>query len=283
MSEQLLVNMPGMSVAKGGFIVIVNMHEFLFSGQRDSFADLLLLDTPVDSEADNKEDTEGEEPQVVHHVHLKPGRKPLTEQFSEIVTLVTDYVQLHGFSAQSRRRSQVGNSMGVTLKDLQVHLKEKIPELKRRGISRTAIHQLMVAPRQGVRNASRYTDLVQARVPGKDNSLHHSNEDSHFAFAQCNYAMEFGQHFSDTCETLSCDDMNKVHVGTLAVSRYHQLQHFFPMDDKPQYNDHDFPFADSKIIPSGCMALRHHERNSAKRRSRSLPPMSVPRRNVGVR
>ena len=282
-SEQLLVNMPVMSVSKGGFIVIVNMHEFLFSGQRDSFADLLLLDTPVDSEADNKEDTEGEEPQVVHHVHLKPGRKPLSEQFPEIVTLVTDYVQLHGFSAQSRRRSQVGNSMGVTLKDLQVHLKENIPELKRRGISRTAIHQLMVAPRQGVRNASRYTDLVQARVPGKDNSLHHSNEDSHFAFAQCNYAMEFGQHFSDACVTLSCDDMNKVHVGTLAVSRYHQLQHFFPMDDKPQYNDHDFPFADSKIIPSGYMALRHHERNSVKRRSRSLPPMSVPRRKVGVR
>ena len=106
-SEQLLVNMPVMSVSKGGFIVIVNMHEFLFSGQRDSFADLLLLDTPVDSEADNKEDTEGEEPQVVHHVHLKPGRKPLSEQFPEIVTLVTDYVQLHGFSAQSRRRSQV--------------------------------------------------------------------------------------------------------------------------------------------------------------------------------
>ena len=92
-SEQLLVNMPVMSVSKGGFIVIVNMHEFLFSGQRDSFADLLLLDTPVDSEADNKEDTEGEEPQVVHHVHLKPGRKPLSEQFPEIVTLVTDYSQ----------------------------------------------------------------------------------------------------------------------------------------------------------------------------------------------
>ena len=122
--QQLLVNMPVRSVSKGGFIVIVNMHEFLFSGQRDSFADLLLLDTPVDSEAYNKEDTEGEEPQMVHHVHLKPGRKPLSEQFPEIVTLVTDYVQQHGFSAQSRRRSQVGNSMGVTLKDLQVHLKE---------------------------------------------------------------------------------------------------------------------------------------------------------------
>ena len=44
-SEQLLVNMPVMSVSKGGFIVIVNMHEFLFSGQRDSFADLSCCST----------------------------------------------------------------------------------------------------------------------------------------------------------------------------------------------------------------------------------------------
>ena len=152
----------------------------------------------------------GKEPEceIVHHVPLKPGCKPLHQQFPEIITLITDYVQLHGFSAQSRRRSQVGNSMGVSLRDLQDHLKEKIPQLKKRGISRTTVHQLLVAPRQGVRNASRYTDLVKARVPGKDNSLRHANEDSHFAFAQVNYALEFGQHFSDDCVTLSCDDMN---------------------------------------------------------------------------
>ena len=66
--------------------------------------------------------------------------------------------------------------------------------------------------------------------------------------------------------------MNKVHVGTLAVSRYHQLQHFFPVDDKPQYQDHDFPFADSKIIPSGYMVLQHHKRGNPRKRSQSLPP-----------
>ena len=116
------MSMPVVSVSKGGSTAIVNMHKFLFSGHRDSFGDLLLLDGPVNAdcvsaEADNSETSTGgaEEPQVVHHVPLKPGPKPLHKQFPEIVTLVTDYVQLHGFSAQSHRRSQVGNSMGVTL------------------------------------------------------------------------------------------------------------------------------------------------------------------------
>ena len=141
------------------------------------FADLLLLDRTVNAdwqsaELDKNETSMGgeEEPQVVHHVPLKPRPKPLHKQYPEIVTLVTDYVQWHDFSAQSRPRSQVGNSMGVTLQDLQHHLKKKLPPLKRRHISRSTIHQLMVAPRQGVQNASRYTDLVKAREPGKDNS-----------------------------------------------------------------------------------------------------------------
>ena len=69
--------------------------------------------------------------------------------------------------------------------------------------------------------------------------------------------------------------MNKVHVGTLVVSRYHQLQHFFPVGDRPRYQDHDFPFANSKIIPSGYMVLSHHERSSRRKRSQSLPPLPV--------
>ena len=141
--------------------------------------------------------------------------------------MVTDFIQSHGIAAQSRRRSQAGNSMGVSLEDVRAHIKEKVLELKRRGISRTAIHQLFVAPRKGTRNASRYTNLVKAKVPGKDNSQHKSNQDSHYALAQVKYALEFGECFSSDVVTFSCDDMNKVHVGSLAVSRYHQLQRVF--------------------------------------------------------
>ena len=46
---------------------------------------------------------------------------------------------------------------------------------------------------------------------------------------------------------------------------------FFPVDDAPVYSDHDFPFADSKIIPSGYFVLQHHGR-SRQACSRSLSP-----------
>ena len=51
------------------------------------------------------------------------------------------------------------------------------------------------------------------------------------------------------------DDMNKVKVGTLAVSRYHQLERYFPTDDVPNYPDHDFPVPGYHLIPSGYMRL----------------------------
>eukprot|EP00117_Sycon_ciliatum_P012228 scpid102493/ scgid13378/ len=105
----------------------------------------------------------------------------------------------------------------------------------------------MVAARRGTRNAAHYTGLVQSRVTGKDNSLQKEHVDAHFAFAQVKYVKEFCQHFEAECVQLSCDDMNKVNVGVLAVSRYHQLNHFFPVDDKPQYSDHDFPYKYSSI------------------------------------
>ena len=39
------------------------------------------------------------------------------------------------------------------------------------------------------------------------------------------------------------------------MSRYHQLQCFFPTDDAPNYADHEFPVPGYLIIPSGYMRL----------------------------
>jgi hypothetical protein len=72
---------------------------------------------------------------------------------------------------------------------------------------------------------------------------------------------------------ISCDDMNKLHVGTLAVSRYHQLNRFFPSEDKPDYKDNDFPYRNSKIIPSGYMVLQHKDtQQTFRQRARSASP-----------
>ncbi|XP_033112635.1 uncharacterized protein LOC117113425 [Anneissia japonica] len=80
--------------------------------------------------------------------------------------------------------------------------------------------------------------------------------------AMLNEACTFSK---DDCIRVSCDDKNKINVGTLAVSRYHQIRRFYLEDDQPEYNDHDFPYAGSKIIPSGYLIMETKEKTSRKR------------------
>ena len=61
--------------------------------------------------------------------------------------------------------------------------------------------------------------------------------------------------FSEECAIFSVDGMNKIKVGALAVSRYHQIQRYFPTEDAPNVPDHDFPIPGYHIIPSGYMRL----------------------------
>ena len=61
--------------------------------------------------------------------------------------------------------------------------------------------------------------------------------------------------FSKECAILSADDMNKIKVGALAVSRYHQIQRFFLTDEFSNVPDHDFPVPGYLKIPSGYMRL----------------------------
>ena len=57
---------------------------------------------------------------------------------------------------------------------------------------------------------------------------------------------------------VSCDTMNKIKVGTLAVSRYHQIRKIFLQSDQPNYPDHDFSLH-YKLIPDGILKLQNKE------------------------
>ena len=56
---------------------------------------------------------------------------------------------------------------------------------------------------------------------------------------------EAGEYFHDEVIRISADDKNKVNVGTLAVSRYHQISHFF-MTIVQTTLIMTFPFRDTK-------------------------------------
>ena len=48
------------------------------------------------------------------------------------------------------------------------------------------------------------------------------------------------------------------YLGTLAVSRYHQIRKIFLQSDRPNYPDHDFPLP-YKLVPDGILILQKQE------------------------
>ena len=115
-------------------------------------------------------------------------------------------------------------------------------------------------------------------MPDKDNSNHGQHADSQFCHTQVAYMREFAEQFADEVAVMSCDNKNKINIGTLAVSRYHQIRRIFSLSDKPQYADHDFPFAKAKIVPSGYMLLEPKRSVSCQQDQRSfcfLPSQSA--------
>ena len=142
------------------------------------------------------------------------------------------------------------------LQSLRNHLLATVPGLKEKEISRTTIHQLLLPPGQKSHNAARYHSIVQARVPGKRNEeAFHELQHVHQCAAQVNLCMEFAAEQYDEIMSFSCDDMNKIDTGAMAVSCYHQIRRFFLAGDEPNYPDHDFPLKNNKIIPSGYLCL----------------------------
>ena len=95
-------------------------------------------------------------------------------------------------------------------------------------------------------------------TPCKDNIVQTSHQYGIYVFLQVNYMCECWAKFADESICLSCDDMNNIHVGTLAVFHYHQIHRFLPVEDHPIYSDNDFLFRNSKIfIPSGYMVHKN--------------------------
>ena len=115
--DQLFKHMPVLGIHESStkHWALVNMHDFSFPAQGDTFLDLLLLDQEDKQDTQAHGSTEGQslEQTMAVYNHLpqcKPGRKPLHTQYPEIVTLVNDFIQIHGFAAESRAfdKSKVG-------------------------------------------------------------------------------------------------------------------------------------------------------------------------------
>ena len=163
------------------------------------------------------------------------------------------FIKQNGFAAHGRHRTTTGRICGVTSKDIQAHLADKIPEL--RNVSQTFVRSLLKAPHKARRSASNYYGLVDARVPCNRNTLRRGHKDLHHLFSRVRLRREMATMYKSRVAVFSCDDMNKIKVGTKAVSRYHRIGKYFAQGDEPNFLDHDFPIPGYHLVASGYMKL----------------------------
>lgn len=261
--------------------VLVNLHELVINSQ--SLSDLLNLDkeieesalgTACDLSASSQTASPGGRKKPPGPSKGEGGRPAHHVRYPTMVEEVASFIKLHSFTAQRRRRTDASSSMGVSLEEIRRHLFRVIPGLKDSGISVDTVHRLMLPPRQGTSRAQQLKGLVSAKVPKKRNdAVLHEHQDHHYCSSLVASVNELFEEFGEL--RVSCDDKNKINVGTPAVSHYHQISSFFMVGSSPNLPDHDFPYANSKIVPSGYLVM-HGKRRRAMvpgvARSRSLSP-----------
>ena len=221
--EQLLTFFPVMTIKRckksGSYqdTVVFDCFEFVLPSSPVLLQ--LLSHCAKDDNSSDEEEAGSAEVCVMAGAARKPGRIPHHIRFPTLASKALEYLQQHGWSAQERRRTDVASSVGVSLGSWRKHLLDTVPGLRKTGISRTTVHQLMLPPRQSTINAKRYTGVVPARVPGKQNSAssHRHTHVQHCA-SQVNLCMEFASCFEDELAAFSCDAMNKINIGAMAVS-----------------------------------------------------------------
>ena len=170
-------------------------------------------------------------------IRKKLGRNPLVDSYPDLIKKAVEFIKLNGYSARARRRNSIGSSgAGVSVDAVRQHLIKTIPGLT--YISKTALSYLFCPLTKFRKSSERYKEYIQARVLAKRNHMLKKNIDSHYLFSRVKMRRKFSQTFSDEVIALSCDDMNKLNVGSgMMVSRYHQIRRIYMKDDSPDYED----------------------------------------------
>lgn len=190
------------------------------------------------------------------------GRKLVFDRFPQLQYYTNQYVKQNSFEAHARRR---GSGMcGVNLVNIRRHIHNKMPLLKQLKVklSLSTLHRQMLPPNRRHKASRLYRSIIKAKIPRKQNNVRRFDPDAHFYFSRMKLLRNFNAHFSNDCVEVSCENKNKVHVGTLATGRMNKINKFFIDGDAPNYNDHDFPLAGYKITPMGYMFMQSNDGKS---------------------
>ena len=246
---QLLDFFPLLCLEKGKQYVLVDYTELQF--RPNLVHELLTIDQHPQIDEANVDEVAND---IGAFINKKTGPDPLQKKYPELLTVMMDFIKLHGFGAHIRRRTGTATSCGVKLEDIRQHVLKNVEGLEK--ISRSKIHTLLKPKRENTRQASLHKDCLDVRVGSKNCDVSNENPNAHEYFAATRNIREMCAMYSDECTIFSCDSKAKVHIGGQAVSRYHQLRTFFPTDDQPHYHDHDFPICGYLIEPDGYLLLK---------------------------
>ena len=149
--------------------IILNLYEFVYTpGAIEAL--LLCSDihdhTDSDSELVDHSDLSETSTRLADNENAKTtcGQPSISSKFPDLVNIAADFVKQHGFAAQSRRRTGTGSSSGVSVVQIREHLLDKVPGLKKHGISISTTRTLFHAPNKGNVASLRYKALIDARI-----------------------------------------------------------------------------------------------------------------------
>ena len=266
-TRKIVQLMPVLLVKKKSCSYFINLHEFVYIP--GVFETIFLNE-------ENETENPPEEVIVAGTTDRGGigGRKSIVSKFPQIIDEVAEFIKQHGFAAQNRRRTDIGYSCGVTIKQIQTHLYKTFPDLKQHKMSLSTIRRMFEAPNKHFKAAERYKGLLNVRVGTKQNAYREYHPDAHYLFARNKMRREFASLFSQDIAILSVDDMAKVKVGAPAVSRYHQIKRLFLDNDRPNLNDHDFPVPGYLLNVSGHMFLESKDFSESNELNMDAEPVT---------
>ena len=187
----------------------------------------------------------------------------------KLVPCVKSFIEQSSAEAHLRRGTSTMYTNGVSLRDIVKHVKDTLGI----DLSKDTIHRLMQPPRKQTCASKNYKSLVNARVPLKRNSKE-KKVHPHFQYtcSQVNLVNEMAHLCEKNTMCMSVDNKNKVEVAIPATSRRSKIRTFHLINQAPNYNDHDFPNPNCKLVPAGYQTLL-----PKFNRSRSLSPRKSPK------
>lgn len=130
--QQLEQQFPVVSVKSGERHVLIDYTEMIFNP--GLVHQVMVLDKKADTEESSEQEPESVEQGIFFY--KRTGPVPLQKKFSQLLTVMLDFIKLHGFAAHVRRRSGTSTTCGVRLEDIRQHVLKNVEGLTKISKSR---------------------------------------------------------------------------------------------------------------------------------------------------